>query len=207
MTITIIDYGAGNLRSVEKAFLYLGYDVDVTSDPEKIASAKKLVLPGVGSFRDAMDSLKAHSLVEPIKAAIKAKTPFLGICLGMQMMYDFSEEGDAEGLGILKGTIRRFSDDIGLKIPQIGWNSLEIKRPSVLLNSLGEQPFVYFVHSYYLEAEEPETVVATTHYGIHPHVLIEKDNIFLCQFHPEKSGETGLKMLKNFAEYSPEDLK
>lgn len=207
MTITIIDYGAGNLRSVEKAFLYLGYDVDVTSVPKKIASAKKLVLPGVGSFRDAMDSLKAHNLVEPIKAAIEAKTPFLGICLGMQMMYEFSEEGDAEGLGILKGKIRRFSDDMGLKIPQIGWNSLEVKRPSVLLNGLGENPFVYFVHSYYLEAEEPETVVATTHYGIHPHVLIEKDNIFLCQFHPEKSGETGLKMLKNFAEYSPEENK
>lgn len=207
MTITIIDYGAGNLRSVEKAFLYLGYDVCVTSDPEKIASAEKLVLPGVGSFRDAMDSLKSHNLVEPIKEAIKAKKPFLGICLGMQMMYEFSEEGDAEGLGILKGTIRRFPDDMGLKIPQIGWNSLEIKRPSVLLSGLGEQPFVYFVHSYYLDSKEPETVVATTHYGIHPHVLVEKDNIFLSQFHPEKSGETGLLMLKNFAEYSPEESK
>ncbi|MBQ3226609.1 MAG: imidazole glycerol phosphate synthase subunit HisH [Clostridia bacterium] len=205
--ITIIDYDAGNLRSVEKAFLSLGYEVCVSSDPEVIANAERLVLPGVGSFRDAMDSLKSHGLIESIYASIEKKTPFLGICLGMQMMYEFSEEGDAEGLGILKGQIRRFPEDMGLKIPQIGWNSLERKRDSVLLSGLGEEPFVYFVHSYYVNSKEPETVVATTHYGIHPHVLVEKEHIFLTQFHPEKSGEVGLTMLRNFAEFMPEDKK
>ena len=205
--ITIIDYDAGNLRSVEKAFLSLGYEVCVSSDPEVISNAERLVLPGVGSFRDAMDSLRAHGLIEPIYAAIEKKTPFLGICLGMQMMYEFSEEGDAEGLGILKGQIRRFPEDMGLKIPQIGWNSLERKQDSVLLAGLGEEPFVYFVHSYYVDSKEPETVVATTHYGIHPHVLVEKEHICLTQFHPEKSGEVGLTMLRNFAEFTPEDKK
>ena len=205
--ITIIDYDAGNLRSVEKAFLSLGYEVCVSSDPEVISNAERLVLPGVGSFRDAMDSLRAHGLIEPIYAAIEKKTPFLGICLGMQMMYEFSEEGDAEGLGILKGQIRRFPEDMGLKIPQIGWNSLERKQDSVLLAGLGEEPFVYFVHSYYVDSKEPETVVTTTHYGIHPHVLVEKEHICLTQFHPEKSGEVGLTMLRNFAEFTPEDKK
>ena len=121
----------------------------------------------------------------------------------MQLMYEFSEEGDAEGLGILKGTIRRFPENIGLKIPQIGWNSLEVLRPSVLLNGLEESPYVYFVHSYYVDSAEPETVAATTHYGIHPHVLVEKGNLFLTQFHPEKSGQTGLRILKNFADLKP----
>ena len=202
--ITIIDYGAGNLRSVEKAFLYLGYEVEVTQSAEKITAAEKLVLPGVGSFKDAMESLENLGLVEPIKNAIASGIPFMGICLGMQMMYEYSEEGNANGIGILKGKIRRFPEDMGLKIPQIGWNSLEVLRPSVLLKGLGDEPFVYFVHSYYVDSKEPETVAATTHYGIHPHVLVEKENLFLTQFHPEKSGETGLLMLKNFAEFIPE---
>ena len=201
--ITIIDYDAGNMRSVEKAFIHLGCEVCITSDAQKILSAEKLVLPGVGSFRDAMERLESRGLVHCIQKAVQANTPLLGICLGMQLMYEFSEEGDAEGLGILKGTIRRFPENIGLKIPQIGWNSLEVLRPSVLLKGLEESPYVYFVHSYYVNSAEPETVAATTHYGIHPHVLVEKDNLFLTQFHPEKSGQTGLRILKNFADLKP----
>ena len=148
-----------------------------------------------------------RGLTDCIRCAASSGTPLLGICLGMQLMYEYSEEGDAHGLGILKGKIRRFPEGMGLKIPQIGWNSLEILRPSVLLKGLGSLPYVYFVHSYYVDAAEPETVAATTHYGIHPHVLVEKDNLFLTQFHPEKSGDTGLAMLKNFADYTPEEYK
>lgn len=199
--ITVIDYDAGNMRSVEKAFIHLGCEVQITSNPEQILSAEKLVLPGVGSFREATERLRERNLTECIKTAVQKKIPLLGICLGMQLMYEYSEEGNAEGLGILQGTIRRFPDDMGLKIPQIGWNSLEVLRPSVLLNGLEENPYVYFVHSYYVDSAEPETVAATTHYGIHPHVLVEKENVFLTQFHPEKSGQAGLCMLKNFAEY------
>lgn len=199
--ITVIDYDAGNMRSVEKAFMHLGCEVQITSHPDEILSAEKLVLPGVGSFREATERLRERNLTECIKAAVRKKIPLLGICLGMQLMYEYSEEGNAEGLGILQGTIRRFPDDMGLKVPQIGWNSLEILRPSVLLSGLEETPYVYFVHSYYVDSAEPETVAATTHYGIHPHVLVEKENVFLTQFHPEKSGQTGLCMLKNFAEY------
>ena len=205
--VTIIDYEAGNLRSVEKAFHALGYPVEVTADPERIAHAQRLVLPGVGSFKDAMDSLNCRGLTDCIRCAASSGTPLLGICLGMQLMYEYSEEGNAQGLGILKGKIRRFPEGMGLKIPQIGWNSLEILRPSVLLKGLGPLPYVYFVHSYYVDAAEPETVAATTHYGIHPHVLVEKDNLFLTQFHPEKSGDTGLAMLKNFADFTPEEYK
>ncbi len=203
--ITIVDYDAGNLRSVEKAFLYLGFQVCVTSAPEKILSAEKLVLPGVGSFKDAMDSLNRLKLTDPIRTVAQNGVPFLGICLGMQLMYESSEEGNAKGLGLLAGNIRRFPDDMGLKIPQIGWNSLEILRPSPLLAGIDDNPFVYFVHSYYVDAKEAETVVATTHYGIHPHVFVQKGNIFLTQFHPEKSGETGLCMLKNFAQMHREE--
>lgn len=205
--ITIIDYEVGNLRSVEKAFHALNYPVEVTADPEKIAHADRLVLPGVGSFKDAMESLTRRGLTDHIRRAAASGTPLLGICLGMQLMYEYSEEGNAQGLGILKGKIRRFPEDMGLKIPQIGWNSLEILRPSVLLEGLGPQPYVYFVHSYYVDAAELETVAATTHYGIHPHVLVEKDNLFLTQFHPEKSGDIGLAMLKNFADHTAEERK
>lgn len=205
--ITIIDYDAGNMRSVEKAFTHLGCEVCITSDPDKILSAKKLVLPGVGSFRDAMERLHERGLTDCIKTAVQTDIPLLGICLGMQLMYEYSEEGNAEGLGILKGNIRHFPKDMGLKIPQIGWNSLEPLRPSILLHGLNENPYVYFVHSYYVDSAEPETVAATTHYGIHPHVLVEKGSLFLTQFHPEKSGQTGLHMLKNFAQFQPGGTK
>ncbi len=198
--IAIINYDAGNLKSVEKAFLYAGQPVTVTTDPDTILAADKVVLPGVGAFRDAMDKLKAAKLTEVIRRVIEQKTPFLGICLGMQLMYDYSEEGDAEGLGILHGTVRRFPADSGLKIPQIGWNQLEVQKESRLLRGLPQAPYVYFVHSYYVDAADTSTVAATVTYGAVADVLVETDHIFLTQFHPEKSGQAGLCMLRNFAE-------
>lgn len=198
--IAIINYDAGNLKSVEKAFLYAGQPVTVTADPDTILAADKVVLPGVGAFRDAMDKLKAAKLTEVIRRVIEQKTPFLGICLGMQLMYDYSEEGDAEGLGILHGTVRRFPADSGLKIPQIGWNQLEVQKESRLLRGLPQAPYVYFIHSYYVDAADTSTVAATVTYGAVADVLVETDHIFLTQFHPEKSGQAGLCMLRNFAE-------
>ncbi len=197
--IAIINYDAGNLRSVEKAFLYLGEAVTVTADPKEILSADRVVLPGVGAYRDAMDKLKNADLVGVVKEVIDKKTPFLGICLGMQLMYDYSEEGDAEGLGILKGIVKRFPAESGLKIPQIGWNQLEVQKESLLLKGAESAPFVYFVHSYYVDAEDKSTVSATVTYGAKADVLVETENIHLTQFHPEKSSSAGLLMLKNFA--------
>ncbi len=198
--IAILNYDAGNLKSVEKAFLYLGQEVQVTADPKIITKADHVVLPGVGAFRDAMDKLKKSGLVPVIHEVIDKKTPFLGICLGMQLLYDYSEEGDAEGLGILSGTVRRFPADCGLKIPQIGWNQLEIQKESTLSKDCGAAPFVYFVHSYYVDAQDKSTVAATVTYGAKADVLVETESIFLTQFHPEKSGNVGLKMLQNFAD-------
>ena len=197
--ITIIDYKAGNLRSVEKAFLSLGHEVCVSDDAETILKADKIVLPGVGSFKDAMNSLKNLKLENVIKEAVSSGIPFLGICLGMQLMYEESEEGNCSGLGILKGKVKRFPDIEGLKVPQIGWNNLNLLKASPITKDIEENPFVYFVHSYYVEAEDIASVVATVDYGVTAHVLTQKDNIFLAQFHPEKSGKTGLKMLDNFA--------
>ncbi|MBE7027910.1 MAG: imidazole glycerol phosphate synthase subunit HisH [Ruminococcaceae bacterium] len=197
--IAIIDYKAGNLRSVEKAFLSLGHDVSVTDDAKTILSCEKVILPGVGSFSDAMNSIKNLGLDSVIRDVIDNHTPFLGICLGMQLMYEESEEGDGEGFGILKGKVKRFPQIPDLKIPQIGWNNLNVLKKSPLLEGIGENPFVYFVHSYYVDAEDLSTVTATVDYGVKPHVLVEKDNLFLAQFHPEKSGKIGLKMLDNFA--------
>ena len=198
--IAIIDYDAGNLRSVEKAFLYLGCSVKVTRNKDEILSADAVVLPGVGAFRDAMDKLRRYELIDVIKKAAKSGKPFLGICLGMQLMYEYSEEGDAEGLGILKGEVKRFSETPEFKVPQIGWNSLEIKKESNLLKGTGENPYVYFVHSYYVDAKDKSTVIAQVPYSEVADVAVESGNVMLTQFHPEKSGETGLLILKNFAE-------
>jgi len=197
--IAILDYDAGNLRSVEKAFLYLGQDVTVTADPKEILSADRVVLPGVGAFRDAMDKLKAAKLDTVVKEVVATKTPFLGICLGMQLLYEYSEEGDCEGLGLLKGTVKRFPADSGLKIPQIGWNHLNVQKESRLLTGVEIPPYVYFVHSYYVDAADKSTVAATVEYGAVADVLVETESIHLTQFHPEKSGKTGLLMLQNFA--------
>ena len=197
--IAIIDYDAGNIKSVEKAFMALGQDVVVTRDQETILNAEGVVLPGVGAFGDAMDKLRTYDLVETIHKVVEKKTPFLGICLGLQLMFEASEETPGvEGLGLLKGKIVRIPEGAGLKIPHIGWNNLAYPNQGRLYQDIPENSYVYFVHSYYLQAEEPEIVRATTEYGVTIHASVEKDNVFACQFHPEKSSAVGMKILENF---------
>ena len=201
--IAIIDYDAGNLKSVEKALLYLGQDVLVTRDREKILSADKVILPGVGNFGDAMEKLKGYGLEEVIRETARQGKPFLGICLGLQLLFERSAEAPGvEGLGILKGEILRIPDREDLKVPHIGWNSLKLQNQGRLFAGLEEEPYVYFVHSYYLKAADPQIVKAVTEYGVRIDASVESGNVFACQFHPEKSSRTGLKILKNFAELS-----
>lgn len=198
--IAIIDYDAGNLKSVEKALIHLGENPVVSRDPAVILKADKVILPGVGSFKEAMERLKEYKLVDVIHEVVKMQKPFLGICLGLQLLFESSEESPGvEGLGILKGKIVRIPDYEDLKIPHIGWNSLKFPNKGRLFAGLEEESYVYFVHSYYLRAEEPEIVVASTWYGTDIHASVEKGNVFACQFHPEKSSDTGLQILKNFA--------
>ena len=197
--IALIDYDAGNIRSVEKALAALGEETEVTRDAERILAADRVILPGVGSFGDAMGKLHSFQLVDVIKETIRRKTPFLGICLGLQLLFERSEESPGvEGLGILKGEILRIPEKDGLKIPHIGWNSLTFPNPGRLFEGIEENPYVYFVHSYYLKAAEPSIVTAETEYGTLIHASVEKDNAFACQFHPEKSSSVGLSILKNF---------
>lgn len=199
--IAIIDYDAGNIKSVEKALISLGQEVKITGDPEEILRADKVILPGVGAFGDAMENLNRCGLVPVIHEVAKKGTPFLGICLGLQLLFERSDEAPGvEGLGILKGEILRIPAAEGLKIPHMGWNSLHLENDGRLFKGLGEQSYVYFVHSYYLKAEEEEIVKASTEYGTHIHASVEKGNVFACQFHPEKSGDVGLQILKNFVE-------
>lgn len=197
--IAIIDYGLGNLRSVEKAFHHLGSEAIITSDKEVILNADAIVLPGVGAFADAMQRLEALEMVEVIKNVVAVNKPFLGICLGMQLLFEYSEEGngEVEGLGILKGGIKELPRDVKLKVPHIGWNSLNVRDNSSLFSDLPESPFVYFVHSYYLKAAE-DIVIATVKYGIEFDAAVAKGNIVATQFHPEKSGDVGLQILANW---------
>ena len=198
--IAIIDYDAGNLKSVGKALLALGEDVLVTRDREKLLAADKVILPGVGNFGDAMEKLKSYGLVSVIHELAEMGKPFLGICLGLQLLFERSDEAPGvEGLGILKGEIVRIPDGEELKVPHIGWNSLHLQNDGRLFRNLPEEPYVYFVHSYYLKAEEPEIVKATTEYGVTIDASVEQGNVFACQFHPEKSSRVGLKILENFA--------
>lgn len=198
--ITIIDYDAGNLKSVEKALAYLNQDVIVSRNPEEILNADKVILPGVGSFGDAMNNLHKFGLVDTIKKAAESGKPFLGICLGLQLLFDSSEETPGvEGLSVLPGKILKIPAKDGIKIPHIGWNSLDINPSSKLFKGIPDKSYVYFVHSYYLEAEDENIVAATTDYSAHIHAAVEKGNIFACQFHPEKSSDIGLKILENFA--------
>lgn len=198
--IAIIDYDAGNLKSVEKALVSLGEEVLVSRDSSEILEADKVILPGVGSFGDAMNNLDKFNLVDTIKKVADNKTPFLGICLGLQLLFKESDETPgAQGLDILPGKIAKIPPCEGVKIPHMGWNSLDITEGAKLFKGIKPNPYVYFVHSYYLQAYDEDIVAATTNYSTLIHASVEKDNIFACQFHPEKSSEVGLKILKNFA--------
>ncbi len=199
--IAILDYDAGNIKSVEKAFKILGEDTVLTRDFSVIEKADRVVLPGVGSFADAMDHLKRYELDRAIKDYVTSGRPFIGICLGLQLLFESSEESvGVKGLNILDGVVKRIPESSGLKVPHIGWNSLAFPSEGRLFKDIDEGAFVYFVHSYYLEAKDPSIVKATTNYGCNIHASVENDNIFACQFHPEKSSTVGLKILKNFAE-------
>lgn len=199
--IAIIDYDAGNLKSVEKALVRLGQQPVITRDKETILGADKVILPGVGSFGDAMKNLNTFGLTEVIRETAKRQIPLLGICLGLQLLFERSEETPGvEGLGILKGEILRIPECGALKIPHMGWNSLTLSGDGRLFKGLPAEPYVYFVHSYYLKAADPSIVKASTHYSVDIHASVEQGNVFACQFHPEKSSDTGLQILKNFAE-------
>ncbi|MDD6212014.1 MAG: imidazole glycerol phosphate synthase subunit HisH [Clostridiales bacterium] len=199
--IAIVDYDAGNLKSVEKALVSLGKDPVITRDPAVILGAEKVILPGVGSFGDAMENLHKFGLVDTLREVAKRKIPLLGICLGMQLLFERSDESDGvPGLGILAGEVLRIPAKEGLKIPHMGWNSLDIRPEAKLFQGIDNGAFVYFVHSYYLKAEKEETVAASTEYSVHIHASVEEGNVFGCQFHPEKSSSVGLAILKNFAE-------
>ena len=197
--IAIIDYDAGNMLSVVKALDHLGCDPVVTRDPDVLQQADKVILPGVGAFGDAMDRLNGYDLVPVIKGVIKEGKPFLGICLGLQLLYESSEEAPGvAGIGALAGRIRKIPAGEYVKIPQMGWNSLEYPNPGRLFNGIDEGSYVYFVHSYYLEAADRSTVTATTSYNVTIDASVESGNVFACQFHPEKSGAVGLRILENF---------
>lgn len=197
--IAIIDYDAGNIKSVQKALEALGEEVTVTRKAEEILGAEKVILPGVGAFGEAMEKLNAYGLVSVIQQVTANHTPFLGICLGLQLMFEGSEESPGvAGLGLLPGKIVRIPDEAGCKVPHIGWNSLTFPKQSRLFQNLPSEPYVYFVHSYYLKATEEADVAAVTRYGVTIHAAVERGNLFACQFHPEKSSEVGLQILKNF---------
>lgn len=197
--VAVIDYDAGNIKSVENALRLIGEAAVITRDRDTIWKADRVILPGVGAFGDAMEKLHAYGLVDVIKKVVSKNTPFLGICLGLQLLFESSEESpDVEGLGILKGKIIKIPDNEGLKVPQIGWNSLKFPNKGRLFDGISEDAYVYFVHSYYLQADEQEIVTATTEYAAHIHASVEKGNVFACQFHPEKSSDVGMQILKNF---------
>ena len=199
--IALIDYDAGNMRSVEKALTYLGERPVITRKREEILKAERIILPGVGSFGDAMENLERFRLSEVLKEAAKRQITLLGICLGMQVLFEASEESPGvKGLGILDGQIVRIPKKEGLKIPHMGWNSLSCAPDGTLFEGLPDHPYVYFVHSYYLKAKDPQIVKAMAEYGVMIHASVESGNVFGCQFHPEKSGETGLHILRNFIE-------
>ncbi len=197
--IAIIDYGAGNLHSVKNALDFLGVDNIVTGNKEEILSADKVILPGVGAFGDAMKCLEERGLVETVKAVAENGKPFLGICLGLHLLFEESEESpNVKGLGIFKGKIVKIPDNGNLKIPHMGWNNIRITKDSKILKNIGNEPYVYFVHSYYVEAEDESVVSAYTEYGQRLDIAVEQGNVFATQFHPEKSGDTGMEILKNF---------
>ncbi len=197
--VAVIDYDAGNIKSVEKALVHLGADVVVTREPEKILNADKVILPGVGAFGDAMEKINGYGLGPVIHEVVDKGTPFLGICLGLQLMFERSDEApNVKGLSLLKGEILKIPVGEYVKIPHMGWNSLHFMNNGRLFDGIDEGAYVYFVHSYYLKAADENIVTAVTEYNTCIHASVEKDNIFACQFHPEKSSSVGLKMLDNF---------
>lgn len=199
--IAIIDYGAGNIQSVRKALAHIGCEAFITRDKDKILKADGAVLPGVGSFGDTMDTMIEYGIKDTVIECTKSGKPFLGICLGLQLLFPKSEESpDTKGLGIFDGSITKIPSGEGLKIPHIGWNSLDIKKSDGLFKGIGKNPYVYFVHSYFLNASDKSIVSAQTEYGVTIDAAVEKGNVYATQFHPEKSGETGLKILRNFAD-------
>lgn len=200
--IAIIDYGAGNIQSVYKALKFIGADCKVTSDKDEILNADGAILPGVGSFGDAMDTMTKRGIKDTIIEYTKSGKPFLGICLGLQLLFPESEETPGvNGLDIFKGTITKIpNQNRTLKIPHMGWNNISIKQKNGIFKDIEGEPYVYFVHSFYLKAQDKDIVAATTQYGVEIDAAVQKGNIIATQFHPEKSGEVGLKMLKNFVE-------
>ena len=205
--IAIIDYDAGNIRSVEKALVHLGFETCLTRDHDRILNADHVILPGVGNFGDAMERLNQYGLIETIRKVADKGTPFLGICLGLQLLFEESEEAPGvPGLGILAGSIRRIPAADGLKIPHMGWNSLRLSNNGRLFRDVPDETYVYFVHSYYLDAEDKEIVKASTEYGVRIDASVEQGNVFACQFHPEKSSTMGLRMLSNFASIGKEGV-
>ncbi|MDN5277368.1 MAG: imidazole glycerol-phosphate synthase subunit HisH [Clostridiales bacterium] len=197
--VVIIDYGMGNLRSVQKAFEHVGCQVVITQDPQVILSASHVVLPGVGAFGDAIRNLERAGLIDSIYRVVQDGRPFLGICLGLQLLFERSYEGGVfKGLALLPGEVKRLPEELNIKIPHMGWNELRY-RANPIFEGLDDPCFVYFVHSYYVEPRVSEHVIGTTFYGMDITVAVNKDNIYGLQFHPEKSGVEGLKMLRNFA--------
>lgn len=198
--IVIIDYGMGNLRSVQKAIEAVGHEAAITSDPDRVRKAEKLILPGVGAFEDAAAELRKTGLGEAFVEAARTGRPCLGVCLGLQLLFDASEEdGEHPGLGLLPGRVVRFPHATGLKVPHMGWNTLTVRKPSPLLDGLGPEPSVYFVHSYYADPADPADVVAESEHGRPFAAMVGRDNLMACQFHPEKSQRVGLAMYANFA--------
>lgn len=203
--IAMIDYDAGNIKSVEKALLYLGQDVVITRDADVLLHADGVILPGVGSFGDAMEKLHGYGLVDVIHKIVEKGTPFLGICLGLQLLFESSDETPGvEGLHVLDGKIVRIPAENGLKVPHIGWNNLKFPNQGRLFEGIPEDSYVYFVHSYYLQATDASIVKATAEYGVNIHASVEKDNVFACQFHPEKSSDVGMQILRNFIKVTEE---
>lgn len=198
--LAIVDYGMGNLHSVAKALRRLGFDSLITDDPEQVLRAGAVILPGVGAYADAMAALRSRGLDGALRQTVASGRPFLGICLGLQLLFDYSEEnGGVEGLGILPGRVRRLPEGSGLKVPHMGWNRLDLTRPTALLQGLPPEPYVYFVHSYYVDPAEAAVIAATSPYGLPFAAAVSRGHCHGLQFHPEKSSDTGLRILSNFA--------